>query len=277
MEIKQGRFSSKDLSIFWEAWLPEESPKAVVHTIHGFGEHIDRYNNVVDELVPSGYALIGTDHRGHGRSGGRRCHVKSFMEFIEDERQLFTEVISSLLSDIPYFVLGHSMGSIIAMNYVERYPEGIKGLILSGTGSAPGSSVSKASLILAKIASRIAPGIHVKSPLPPDFISRDPDVVKAYVDDPLVYDIITPRLAEQMYTYLAKGFEDASRIRLPVLIQCGSSDTSFSGQEDLYNRIDSKDKTIHIYEGLKHEVYNELLDDRAKVLGDLHTWVDKHV
>lgn len=277
MEIKQGRFSSKGLSIFWEAWLPKESPKAVVHTIHGFGEHIDRYKNVVDELVPSGYALIGTDHRGHGRSGGRRCHVKSFMEFIEDERQLFTEVISSLLSDVPYFVLGHSMGSIIAMNYAERYPGGIKGLILSGTGSTPGSSVSKASLILAKIASRIAPGIHVKSPLPPDFISRDPDVVKAYVDDPLVYDIITPRLAEQMYTYLAKGFEDASRIKLPVLIQCGSSDTSFSGQEDLYNRIDSKDKTIHIYEGLKHEVYNELLDDRAKVLGDLHTWVDKHV
>ncbi|MEA3223313.1 MAG: alpha/beta hydrolase [Thermodesulfobacteriota bacterium] len=277
MEIKQGKLLSKDLSIFWEAWLPEESPKAVVHTIHGYGEHIDRYKNVVDELVPSGYALIGTDHRGHGRSGGRRCHVKSFMEFIEDERQLFTEVISSLLSDIPYFVLGHSMGSIIAMNYVERYPEGIKGLILSGTGSTPGSSVSKASLILAKIASRIAPGIHVKSPLPPDFISRDPDVVKAYVDDPLVYDIITPRLAEQMYTYLAKGFEDASRIKLPVLIQCGSSDTSFSGREDLYNRIDSKDKTIHIYEGLKHEVYNELFDDRAKVLGDLHTWVDKHV
>jgi len=277
MEIKQGRFLSKDLSIFWEAWLPEEGPKAVLHTIHGFGEHIDRYKNVVDELVPAGYALIGTDHRGHGRSDGRRCHVKSFMEFIEDERQLFTEVISSLLSDIPYFVLGHSMGSIIAMNYVERYPEGIKGLILSGTGSTPGSSVSKASLILAKIASRITPGIHVKSPLPPDFISRDPDVVKAYVEDPLVYDIITPRLAEQMYTYLAKGFEGASRIRLPVLIQCGSSDTSFSGQEDLYNRIDSKDKTIHIYEGLKHEVYNELFDDRAKVLGDLHAWVDEHV
>ncbi|MCD6569834.1 MAG: lysophospholipase [Deltaproteobacteria bacterium] len=277
MEIKEGRFSSGDLSIFWKAWYPKDRPKAVVHTIHGYGEHIDRYKNVIDELVPSGYALIGTDHRGHGRSDGRRCHVKSFLEYIEDERQLFADVISSLFSDVPYLVLGHSMGSIIAMNYVERYPEGIKGLILSGTGSSPGSSVSKASLLLAKIASKIIPGIHVKSPLPPDFISRDPDVVKAYVEDPLVYDIITPRLAEQMYTYLAKGFEESSRINAPVLIQCGSVDTSFSGQQDLYDRIGSKDKTIHIYEGLKHEVYNELKDDRANVLRDLHTWLDEHI
>jgi lysophospholipase len=278
METREGTITTKDgNSIFWKAWLPEGTPKAIIHTIHGYGEHIDRYKNVVEELVPAGYVVIGTDHRGHGRSSGRRCHVKTFMEYIEDERQFFEDVINHLFPSVPYFVLGHSMGSIIAMNYAKLYPQAIKGLVLSGTGSSSGSSVAKANIVLAKVASRILPWIHVKSPLPPEFISRDPEVVKAYVDDPFVYNIITPRLAEQMNTYLAKGFEGASQIKMPALIQCGSMDTSFSGQKELYERISSKDKTIRIYEGLKHEVYNELLQDRIKVLRDLHTWLDSRV
>ena len=278
METKEGKFSAKDgFSIFWKAFFPDGKPKAVVHIIHGYAEHIDRYKNVIDEIVPAGYAVIGNDHRGHGRSDGKRGHVNSFQEYINDERQFSQDVVKPLFPDIPYFMLGHSMGSLIAINYVEQYPEGMQALILSGTGSRPGPGINKIMIIALKILSRLLPSIHVKSPLPPEFISRDPEVVKAYVDDPYVYNVLTPRLGEQMNTYIVIGAQNAGKIKLPVLIQRGSEDTSFSGQKDLFDAIGSQDKTFKVYQGLRHEVYNELPQDRKIVLADLHAWLDKHI
>ena len=278
MNTLSGTFTTQDgTTLYWKAWLPDGTPKAVIHLIHGYAEHIERYGNVVNELVPAGYAVFGNDHRGHGRSQGRRGHVKSFQDFIEDERQFYTQVIRKELPDTPYFVLGHSMGSLIAMNYVEQNPDELKGLVLSGTGSQPGTDIPEILITLTKILSKILPAIHVKSPLPPEFISRDPDVVKAYVDDPLVYNVITPRLAHEMNRYVVLGAEKASMIKTPVLIQLGSQDTAFSGQKELYEKIGAKDKSFKLYDGLKHEVYNELPNDRAKVLSDLHTWLDRHV
>ena len=278
MKTESGNFRAQDgTSIYWKGWVPDNSPKAMVHVMHGYAEHIDRYGNVVNEILPAGYAVFGTDHRGHGKSQGKRGHVKSFQEFIDDERQFRREVIRARFPEIPYFVLGHSMGSLIAMNYVEQNAEDIKGLVLSGTGSQPGTDIPKILLTLTKILSNLLPAVHVKSPLPPEFISRDMAVVKAYIDDPLVYNVITPRLAHEMNRYVVIGAQNAFKIKIPVLIQLGSMDTAFSGQKELFEMIGAKDKTFKQYEGLKHEVYNELVADRAKVLADLRNWLDRHV
>ena len=169
------------------------------------------------------------------------------------------------------------MGSLIAMNYVEQNAVDVKGLVLSGTGSKPGTDIPKALLTLTKILSKILPSVHVKSPLPPEFISRDINVVKAYVNDPLVYNVITPRLADEMNRYVVIGAQNAFKIQVPVLIQLGSRDTAFSGQKELFEMIGAKDKTLKLYEGLKHEVYNELAVDRIKVLADLRSWLDGHL
>jgi alpha-beta hydrolase superfamily lysophospholipase len=265
MKTENGTFKASDgTSIYWKAWLPEGTPKAVVHLIHGFAEHIERYGNVVNELVPAGYAVFGNDHRGHGKSQGRRGHVKSFQEFIDDERQFSFEIIKAQFPNIPYLVLGHSMGSLIAINYAEQNPDSLNALVLSGTGSQPSSDVPKILITVSKILSSILPAIHVKSPLPPEFISRDQEAVKAYVNDPLVYNVITPRLAHEMNRYLAIGAENANKLRMPVLIQHGSLDIAFSGQNELFENIGAIDKTFKLYKGLKHEVYNELAADRAK-------------
>jgi alpha-beta hydrolase superfamily lysophospholipase len=278
MKTQSGNFKAPDgKSIYWKGWTPDNTPKAVVHVIHGYAEHIDRYGNVVGELLPAGYAVFGTDHRGHGKSEGKRGHVMSFQEFIDDERQFQREVIRTKFPNLPCFVLGHSMGSLIAMNLVEQSAEGIRGLVLSGTGSRPGTDIPKILLAATRILSGLLPSIHVKSPLPPEFISRDPEVVKAYVNDPLVYNVITPRLAHEMNRYVVIGAENSGKIQIPVLIQLGSRDTAFSGQKDLFEMVGTKDKTFKLYEGLKHEVYNELTQDRARVLQDLRTWLDAHV
>ena len=278
MKTESGSLKAQDqTSIFWKSWFPDTPPKAVVHIIHGYAEHIDRYTNVVNELLPAGYAVFGNDHRGHGRSGGKRGHVKSFQEFIDDEKQFRREVIHTRCPGIPYFVLGHSMGSLIALNYIEQNAEEIKGLILSGTGSQPGTDIPKILVTLTKILSKILPSVHVKSPLPPEFISRDMEVVKAYIDDPLVYNVITPRLAYEMNRFVVIGAQNSVKIKIPVLIQLGSKDTAFSGQKELFEMIGAKDKTFKRYEGLKHEVYNELPVDRVRVLADLKSWLDAHV
>lgn len=280
MKTQSGNFKSQDgTSIYWQGWTPDDAsrPKAVVQVIHGYAEHIGRYGNVVGELLPAGYAVFGTDNRGHGKSEGKRGHVMSFQEFIDDEMQFRREVIRTKFSGLPCFVLGHSMGSLIAMNLVEQNANEIQGLVLSGTGSRPGTDIPKILLTATKILSGLLPSIHVKSPLPPEFISRDPEVVRAYVEDPLVYNVITPRLAHEMNRYVVIGAENAGKIQIPVLIQLGSRDTAFSGQKELFEMVGAKDKTFKLYEGLKHEVYNELLEDRTRVLADLRTWLDKHV
>jgi alpha-beta hydrolase superfamily lysophospholipase len=278
MNTRDGKLTAKDgLSLYWKGWLPDHTPKAVIHLIHGYADHIGRYQNVVNELIPAGYAIFGNDHRGHGKSEGKRGHVESFQDFINDERQFALEVIRPSFPDTPCFMLGHSMGSIIAINYVEQHQDHLKGLVLSGTGSLPGKGIPKAIIIITKILSRVLPGIHVKSPLPPEFISRDPEVVSAFINDPMVFNVITPRLAEQLQRYLLIGASNTQRINLPVLIQHGSEDTSFSGQQELLDGIAAQDKTLKIYEGLRHEVYNELPGDRAKVLSDLHAWLDSHL
>ncbi len=278
MKTQSGTFKAKDgSSIYWKGWVPDNTPKAVVQVIHGYAEHIDRYGNVVNVLVPAGYAVFGTDHRGHGHSDGKRGHVNSFQDFIDDEKQFRREVIDTGFPGLPCFVLGHSMGSLIAMNYIEQSPEGVKALVLSGTGSQPGTDIPPILITATKILSKILPSIHVKSPLPPEFISRDPEVVKAYVDDPLVYNVITPRLAHEMNRHVVIGAQNASKIQVPVLIQLGSKDTAFSKQRELFDLVGAKDKTYKLYDGLKHEVYNELIDDRTVVLADLKQWLDAHL
>ena len=109
----------KGISIFYQAWIPE-SPKAVVQIVHGFAEHSGRYMNVVNELLPLNYAIYADDHRGHGRSEGKINYVDSFDDYVEDERILH-EYIRDNHPNLPIFMIGHSMGSLIAVCFTKKY------------------------------------------------------------------------------------------------------------------------------------------------------------
>lgn len=273
MEEKQGKIAGiGGLELSWQAWLPTE-PQAVVLLVHGFGEHCRRYNNVVEHLVPAGFGVWGIDHRGHGKSQGRLGHVDSFSDYVEDLHKFYQEVVAPAAGNLPRFVLGHSMGSIIAMNYVSMYSVGLAGCVLSGTGAASPLSENKVVSAATALLSTVAPKVRIKFPLPPEFISRDPQVVAAYKADPLVHDKMSFRLGRGMSTALAAGVVAIQGLDIPILIQCGSEDESFIRQQELYDGLRSRDKTLKIYQGLKHEVYNELEADRKGVLADLLTWL----
>ena len=276
MKYIEGEFKGlDDLKIYYQAWIPE-TPKAVIQLIHGGFEHSGRYQNIVNELIPESYAIYADDHRGHGNSEGLRNYVDSFDQFIEDEK-LFFDLIKEKFPKLPIFMLGHSLGSFIAIYFTKKYENLLNGLILSGTGTNPGKETSGFLKLLAKLFSKVAPKIKFNPRIDAKFLSHDLEVVEDYKNDPLVNaDTITARLGFEMI----KNFKNLklviSNFKINLLVQCGSEDKLIRGSEDLDNLFKMEDKTIKIYQGLYHEVYNETENGRKIVLKDLKDWLNNH-
>jgi alpha-beta hydrolase superfamily lysophospholipase len=274
MEHLEDTFNGADgIKLYYQVWRPEETPKAVVQIMHGFGEHSGRYLNVVNELVLRGYVVYANDHRGHGKSEGIQLYVKRFQDFIEDEKILFN-LINEKEPDLPHFILGHSMGSTIAELYAVTYPDKIQGLVLSGVAIQMGA-VSGVMKALLKFFGLLAPKMRITMDLAPQ-LSHDPEVVKAYREDPLVFKRPTLKLGIEFTNNLTKARKLLGQIKIPILVQSGSEDKAMLGAEKFNDLLTVEDKTVKIYPGLFHEVYNELEDDRKTVLGNLGDWLDSH-
>ncbi len=266
--------SSDGLQLYYQVWRPDDAPKAVVQVIHGFGEYSGRYTNVVNELVPRGYVIYADDHRGHGLSEGIEMYVKKFGNFVEDQK-LFFDLIQGKEPNLPHFILGHSMGSVIAALYAVKYPANIKGLVLSGaaTHNRTLKGIMKA---FAKFFGAIAGKMRMSVDLA-DGLSHDPEVVSAYREDPLVHKKPTMRLGAEF----ARGIDEARKslgdITVPTLVQSGGEDPEMLGAAQFNELLGAADKTVKIYEGLFHEVYNETEAERKVVLKDLGDWLENHL
>ncbi|MBD3194404.1 MAG: alpha/beta fold hydrolase [Candidatus Lokiarchaeota archaeon] len=277
MKHKESNFKSDDdLTIYFQYWLPEDEPVAIIQVVHGFAEHSGRYLNVVNKLVPLGYGLYADDHRGHGKSEGTTNYVDSFEQFIDDQKR-FNDIIKKNHPDLPNFMLGHSMGSGIATYFAEKYEQSLNGLILSGTGNKLGEELSGFVKFMSKVLAKLRPKMKIDPKLDPQFLSHDSKVVDAYINDPLVHhEEVTTRLGYVML----KKFENIGKIleklTLPILIQSGSEDQAVKGVKTIIEDLTMEDKTVKIYDGLYHEVYNEVKDEREKVLDDLAKWLERH-
>ncbi|MHA1945516.1 MAG: alpha/beta hydrolase [Candidatus Hodarchaeales archaeon] len=277
MNHKESKFSTRDgINIFYQIWRPEGTPKGIVQLVHGIAEHSGRYMHVVSKLISDDFIVYAADHRGHGRSDGHPGYVNSFYDFVHDQKD-FTEVIREKEGNIiPLFLLGHSMGSPISILYTADYPDEFTGLILSGAGTKPGEGVNFFIILLARTLSKILPKFSLKNELS-DGVSRDPTVKEAYNNDPNVLKKVTARLGNEVF----KGFKEAthriSDIKIPLLIQKGQEDPIIINVDELFDNVTVEDKTLKIYDGLYHEVYNELEEDRIIVLKDLSEWLNAHL
>jgi acylglycerol lipase len=273
MRHTAGNFASqKGFKLFHQCWLPDGDPKAVLLVAPGLAEHSGRYGNLVDYFVPRGYGVCGLDHRGPGRSEGLRCYIDSFLEYVDDLKS-FCEIIRTEYEDKKSFLVGHSMGATIATAFAVRYQDEITGLILSGVTLEAGSSVSAGMKLAARVLSLLVPTMGV-SVIDASTISRDQAVVDAYVNDPLVYrGKIRARLGAELLKTIDELHSQVAEITLPILIMHGTADrlSDPEGSRVLYERVGSRDKTLKLYEGFYHEIFNE--PEHRQVMADVEAWL----
>ncbi len=277
MNHQEGYFKGiREHKIYHQNWSPEDEPKAVVLIAHGLGEHGGRYMNVVNHLVPAGYAVYVLDHLGHGQSDGHRVYVNRFQDFTITLKTYF-DTIRDQRPDKPIFLVGHSMGGLIGTAYLLEHQHELAGAVLSGPGIKVPDDISPAVIFMGKLLSGILPKVGIVQ-LEAAGVSRDPAVVDAYINDPLVHTgKITARLGAEMLKTMQTVTQAATRITLPLMILQGGADRMIdpTGTQLLHDRVSSPDKTLKIYDDLYHEVFNE--PEHEQVLQDVAQWLGAHL
>jgi alpha-beta hydrolase superfamily lysophospholipase len=276
MRHKIGKFTGyNDITLYHQAWLPDGNPKAVLVVVHGLAEHSGRYANIVDYFVPKGYAVYSFDLRGHGNSQGERGYVERFSYYLYDLKIFFDRVYEEN-KGAKVFLVGHSMGGTIAVAYAINHQKDIRGLIVSGAVLKAGASVDQASKLMAKSLSVLNPKMGVTN-LDASAVSRDKAVVDAYVNDPLVYTgKISARLGAELLSIIGSLPAKIHELTLPVLIMHGTADklSDPASSQMLFDGVSSKDKTLKLYDGFYHEIFND--PERLKVFTDMEAWLKTH-
>jgi alpha-beta hydrolase superfamily lysophospholipase len=259
--------------LYTRSWLPDGDPVAVIAISHGLGEHCGRYEALAARLVDRGHAVYAMDHRGHGRSDGARANIERFAHVVADF-STFAGHAAREHPGLPVFMLGHSMGGAIAFASAAHLQDVLSGLVLSAPALGAGDAVSPLQLKLVRLLSAVAPNVGALR-LPPTSVSRDPAIVRAYEEDPLVFHKAVPaRTVAELVAAMATFPEIAAHFHRPILIQHGRADTlvPLAATHDVYHQIRSHDRTVRIYDELYHEVYNE--PERETVIADLLEWLE---
>jgi len=274
--MKTDRFQGVGgLSIFTRVWRPEvAAPRGVVVVSHGFNAHSGHYGWFAEQLVQSGFAVYALDHRGRGHSDGDRFFVQNMSEYVDD-LGTFIRQTKEREPGLPVFLLGHSAGGVIACVYALEHQAELRGLLCESFAfRIPAPDFA---LAVIKGLSHIAPHAHVLK-LPNEAFSRDPKVVQALNQDPLIANEVQPTQTLAAMVRADERLEkEFSRITLPVLILHGTLDkvTKPSGSQFFFDKTGSKDKTLKLYEGHFHDLLSDV--GKETVLTDIRTWLEAHL
>ncbi len=276
---KTGTLTSADgVKIFYR-YYPAESERAHMVIAHGLGEHSGRYGNVVERMLPKGISVWVPDHRGHGQSEGKRGHALNFIQYLSDLRLLVDLAGEDRAQGLKCFLLGHSMGGLIVLYFAQQFPGLFDGVIASSPALGMTIEIPVVKKVLGSVMSYIWPGLTMGNGLGASKISHDSKVVSTYETDPLVHDRVSARLFTELLAAMETVHAQASSLTLPVLLQVAGDDHLVSARSTLqfFKALDLDDKTLHVYDGLYHEIYNEGKDQRRQVLKDLEDWLEKHI
>lgn len=251
--------------------VPGDRGRVVI--VHGYAEHKGRYRQLAGDLAAARYSCHLFDLRGHGDSGGPRGHVSRIEEYRTDLDRFLEEVRALPESPSPLFLLGHSLGGLVALDYVLHRPDAFAALAVSSPYLAPAFAIPFLKRTLLPLLAPLLPTLRVPTGLDPAWLSHDPRVVGAYATDPKVFSTVTLGWAVAIGKAQEEVFARAPEITLPVLVQVGDADpiAAPGRTRTLFERLGSPDKRLRIYPGLLHEVFNEL--ERAPVVDDLLAWL----
>lgn len=275
--MKTDSFKTNDgLKIHTIYWQPETESNRVVILVHGLSEHSGRYEHVAEHLTRAGYHVYALDHRGHGQSEGTRIHVEDDTRFITDLKQYHTQ-IREKHPNAKLFILGHSMGSVISLQFILTYPDAVDGIIVTGTATDVASGVSPLLRSVGNFAYRLSPTAPIQPPGGDSVLTRDTEMLKKAANDPLFYKGWTKASIAKFILDTGEMIQSrASEITMPTLIMHGEDDalTPISGSQTMYERVGSADKTLKTWENMLHEILNEV--EREAVMETITDWLNQH-
>ncbi len=259
--------------IVYDVWTPDVEPRGLVVLSHGLGEHARRYDHVAQRFGAAGLVTYALDHRGHGRSGGKRVKVKNMSEYTGDFDTL-VHIATAEHPALKRIALGHSMGGAIVFAYGVDHPDDYDLMVLSGPAVAAQDAVSAFKAFLGKAVGSLLPNLPIED-LDDTAVSRDPEVLAAYRNDPLVYHGKIPAGIGKALLLVGDTMPQRARaLTAPLLVVHGAEDrlVRASGSERLVECVGSTDVHLKVYPELYHEIFNE--PERDRVLDDVTTWIE---
>ncbi len=265
--------TTNGLNLYTKNYLTPNA-KASVLVVHGFGEHSERYAHVAEALNGIGANVYTFDLRGHGQSEGEPYLIKNIDEYRDD----LLAVRATIPNDKPLFILGHSMGGLITLYFLLlNKPTDIRGVVLSGPAIKEGDDINFFTKLIARILGKIAPKLQLVK-VNPEYISRDPKVVHNYIADPLVYNGgIKAGLGLALLNAIATVKSRFVDFTYPVLAMHGGADkvANIEGTKEFFAQCTSQDKTLKIWEGVFHEIFNET--NKIEVIETMTNWIKARI
>jgi alpha-beta hydrolase superfamily lysophospholipase len=249
-------------------------PRAALIIVHGLAEYAGRYRQIAATLADRGISCFAYDQRGHGGRPGTRTHVDRFDDFVDD-LNLEAASLARRSPDLPMFVWGHSMGSIVTIGAVLTARHRWRGAITTSNSLEVFRRGPNPLNPFFRFGSRVLPHIRVPLGLDARKISTDEAVQQAYANDPLIPPTASLRLIVEFAAACERCRRSASQLTLPWLVVHGEADAiaPVRGSRVLFDALRSQDKQLMIYPELRHEVHNERPAERAKFIDLLSGWI----
>ena len=268
----EGSFEGIHATKIYFQFFKPRSYKNVIIYIHGMGEHSGRYRFPIEYFIDKKIAFYGLDHRGHGRSGGKWGHVDRFSDYLADLKT-FHNIVRKREGDKRLFMFGQGLGGLIAVRYIQEYPDGISGVMISSSTLKLKHEVSPFVSYVGDRLSRYLPRFSMTMEIDPIYLTHDKDVVKKYMEDELVHNKVTARFFTECSSAMKVVFQKAETVTLPFMIMHAGADEVVNpdGCREFFEKIPSTDKALVIYEGMYHEITNET--ERERVFKDIEKWL----
>ena len=277
MNVSEYSWKTRDgLKIFGCLWKPESEIKGAISLVHGLGEHSGRYQHVANALTNAGYAVVGFDLRGHGKSEGKRGHSPSY-ECLMDDIDQNLSLTAEYFPKVPVFLYGHSLGGNLVIYHTLTRKADLKGVIATSPGLATAEPLPALTLLLAKIMYSLAPAFQTKNGLDLSGLSHDQSVIDRYVQDPLVHPLISARLALDMFSAGKYSLDHASELSKPMLLLQGTADRLVNPKTtaEFAAKANPAMITYKEFPGLYHELHNE--PQNAEIFEIMINWLNSEL
>lgn len=274
MEVSE-RFilNSSGKKIFFREWKIKGQPKKNILIIHGLGEHSGRYKEFAEFYIKKGIGVYALDLQGHGKSEGKRGHIKSFEEYLDSIENLLIFIRKKFL-DTPIILFGHSLGGLIGLNFlIERESKEIESAVISSPWIETAIKIPEYLIIIQKNLKRVFPSLRLNNRLISNHLSKNKDIVSEYDKDELVHNKISLKLYSEVMRSIDNVKEKASRIKIKILLYHGKSDKIISSNGTLKISKQLKKHKIKLYENVYHEPHNDL--EKEEIYQDILEFIKK--